>query len=120
MKDYGDACSLVKDLHQPRPAVFWSDLFLSASAGWGGFPVALLATPFSAGMWMSFGIPAHSLYRGLCFLHALTHTRHSHLRGFDTTWNALFGVPLPIPSFLYVGVHSSHHSLATYGTDTDP
>src|SRR5689334_5378880 len=120
MKDHGDAWALVKDLHQPRPAVFWSDLFLSAIAGWGGFAVALLAKPFSAGMWISFGIAACALYRGLCFVHEISHLRRSYLRGFETAWNLLFGVPLLMPSFVYVGVHSSHHSLATFGTDQDP
>jgi fatty acid desaturase len=46
--------------------------------------------------------------------------RRSYLRGFETVWNAVFGVPLLMPSFVYVGVHPNHHSLATYGTEQDP
>ena len=115
-----EAWALVKDLHQPRPAIFWADLLLSAVAGWGGFAVALLAKPFSASMWLAFLIAACALYRGLCFVHEISHIRRSHLRGFETTWNLIFGVPLLMPSFVYVGVHSNHHSLATYGTDQDP
>jgi fatty acid desaturase len=115
-----EAWALVKDLHQPRPAIFWADLLLSAVAGWGGFAVALLAKPFSASMWLAFLIAACALYRGLCFVHEISHIRRSHLRGLETTWNLIFGVPLLMPSFVYVGVHSNHHSLATYGTDQDP
>jgi fatty acid desaturase len=32
----------------------------------------------------------------------------------------LVGVPLLLPTFAYVGVHQSHHSLSTYGTKDDP
>ena len=120
MKNQGEAWSLVKDLHRPRPAIFWADLLLSALAGWGGFGIALFARPFSPIMWLGCGIAAMALYRGLCFVHEISHMRRSHLRGFETAWNLLFGVPLLMPSFVYVGVHSSHHSLATYGTDQDP
>ena len=120
MKTDSQAWSLVKDLHQPRPAIFWADLFVSAVAGWGGFGVALLAKPFSATMWLAFAVATCGLYRGLCFVHEISHMRRSYLRGFETTWNAIFGVPLLMPSFVYVGVHSNHHSLATYGTEQDP
>ena len=120
MKTHSEAWSLVKDLHQPRPAIFWTDLLLSAVAGWGGVGVVLLAKPFSATMWLGFVIATCALYRGLCFLHEISHIRRSHLRGFETTWNLIFGVPLLMPSFVYIGVHSNHHGLATYGTDQDP
>ena len=120
MHNGNEAWSLVKDLHQPRPAVFWADLLLSAIAGWSGFVTTLLAKPFSANMWLAFLIATCGLYRGLCFIHEISHMRRSQLRGFETAWNALFGVPLLMPSFVYVGVHSNHHSLATYGTEQDP
>jgi fatty acid desaturase len=32
----------------------------------------------------------------------------------------MFGVPLLLPSFTYLGVHQSHHNLSTYGTKEDP
>ncbi len=120
MTSHSEAWTLVKDLHQPRPAIFWADLLISAAAGWGGFAGVLLAKPFSAEMWLAFLIATFALYRGLCFVHEISHMRKSHLRGFETTWNLLIGAPLLMPSFVYVGVHSSHHSLSTYGTDQDP
>lgn len=82
--------------------------------------MVLLANPFSISMWLGFLMATCGLYRGLCFVHEISHMRGSQLRGFETTWNAIFGVPLLMPSFVYVGVHSNHHSLATYGTDQDP
>jgi fatty acid desaturase len=39
---------------------------------------------------------------------------------FSLAWNALVGVPLLIPSFLYEGVHTDHHRQSCYGTETDP
>jgi fatty acid desaturase len=42
------------------------------------------------------------------------------LPGFETSWNVLFGVPLLLPSFTYLGVHQNHHSLSSYGTKDDP
>jgi len=53
-------------------------------------------------------------------MHELSHQRTGALRGFESVWNVLFGIPLLLPSFLYVGVHQYHHGLATYGTDRDP
>ncbi len=114
------AWSLVKDLHQPRPAIFWTDLLLSALVGWGCFAAAFLAKPWSLPMFLALAAAACGLYRGLCFVHEISHIRRSHLRGFETAWNLLFGIPLLMPSFMYAGVHSNHHSLTTYGTQQDP
>lgn len=112
--------ALVADLHQPNPRIFWTDLLLSAAAGWGAFVLAVTATPFSAAMVVSALIAAFALYRGVSFTHELSHLRRRAIPGFETTWNVLFGVPLLLPSFTYIGVHQSHHSLSTYGTAADP
>jgi fatty acid desaturase len=115
-----NAWPLVKHLHTPQPAIFWTDLLSSALVGWGSFALALFARPFSLWMWLGILGASCGLYRGLCFVHEISHMRRSYLRGFETAWNLLFGVPLLMPSFVYVGVHSNHHSLATYGTAQDP
>lgn len=120
--DAGDAVShaLVADLHSPEPRIFWSDLTISALTGWMAFAIAVRAEPFSAVMFLAAMIAAASLYRGVCFTHELAHLRRRALPGFETAWNILFGVPLLLPSFTYLGVHQSHHSLSTYGTKEDP
>ena len=120
MKNLSAAWPLVKDLHQPRPAIFWSDLLLSSAVGWTGFAAAIGAEPFSAVMWIGIFAAACGFYRGLCFVHEISHMRRSLLRGFETVWNALLGVPLLMPSFVYVGMHASHHHVSTYGTAQDP
>jgi fatty acid desaturase len=112
--------SLISDLHTPRPAIFWADLITCALAGWGSFALAVRWQPLSGSMLAALTVSALALYRGLCFIHELTHLRRRALPGFEAAWNVLFGVPLLLPSFTYVGVHQSHHSLATYGTTDDP
>lgn len=111
---------LVSDLHAPRPLIFWSDLLASAAIGWGAFAVAVVATPWTLLMFTAGAISGFALYRGLAFTHELTHLRKRSVPGFETAWNLLVGVPLLLPSFTYMGVHQSHHSLSTYGTKADP
>jgi len=111
---------LVRDLHTPRPAIYWTDLLLSAIVGWTAFVGAIVFEPFSWPMLLASFVAVFALYRGLCFLHEISHLRQSALRGFETTWNLLFGVPMLMPSIIYVGVHQNHHKLSTYGTDQDP
>ena len=111
---------LVSDLHAPRPVVYWSDLLVSGAIGWGAFVIALVTVPFSGVMLTACVVSGFALYRGLAFTHEITHLRRRSVPGFETAWNVLFGVPLLLPSFTYVGVHQSHHSLSTYGTKDDP
>jgi fatty acid desaturase len=115
-----DARRLVGDLHSPRPAIYWTDLLLSALIGWTAFAAAIAFEPFSWRMMAASLVAVFALYRGLCFLHEISHLRQSALRGFETTWNVLLGVPMLMPSFIYVGVHQNHHKLSTYGTIDDP
>ena len=112
--------ALVADLHSPQPWIFWTDLIASAALGWTAFGFAVAASPFSVSMWAAAVIAALALYRGVCFTHELAHLRRRALPGFETAWNILFGVPLLLPSFTYLGVHQYHHSLSSYGTKEDP
>ena len=120
--DEVDAVSyaLVADLHVPQPWIFWADLAASAAVGWTGFTMAVMASPWSPTMAATLGGAALLLYRGACFTHELAHLRRRAVPGFETAWNILFGVPLLLPSFTYLGVHQSHHSLSSYGTREDP
>lgn len=112
--------ALVADLHLPDPRIFWTDLLLSAVIGWGAFAVAVAAPPLSLVMFAAALVSACALYRGVSFTHELSHLRRRAIPGFETAWNMIFGVPLLLPSFTYIGVHQSHHSLSTYGTKADP
>jgi fatty acid desaturase len=111
---------LVRDLHTASPSIYWTDLLLTAAAGWAAFALAVALRPFSAPMLMASCMAALILYRGLCFIHEISHQTAHSLPGFETAWNVLIGYPLMIPSSAYVGVHQGHHSLSTYGTALDP
>jgi len=111
---------IVSSLNEPRAAVYWIDFLLSAGLGWAAFAAALTFPLFSWPMVASAVISALALYRGLCFMHELSHLRRNAAPGFETAWNFLLGVPMLMPSFMYVGVHQTHHKLSTYGTSQDP
>jgi len=111
---------LVRDLHKVSRTIFWSDLILSAVVGWGAFAAAVALPIFSVPMLVATFVAVFCLYRGLCFIHEISHQNRRTLPGFEAVYNALVGFPFLMPSFVYVGVHQSHHKLTTYGTDQDP
>jgi fatty acid desaturase len=111
---------LVRDLHGVRPAVYWTDLLITCAVGWTAFAFAVVLRPFSFAMLAASSVAVAALYRGLCFIHEITHQTARSLPGFEQTWNFLIGYPLLIPSTVYSGVHQGHHSLSTYGTSQDP
>ncbi|MET4896464.1 fatty acid desaturase [Sphingomonadaceae bacterium jetA1] len=113
------AAELTRDLIAPRPALYWADMVGSAILGYGALAVAVTAA--SPGVIAAAGIVSVlALYRALLFIHEVSHMKHSALPGFRTGWNALVGVPLLTPAFMYEGVHNLHHAKTRYGTADDP
>ena len=104
---------------KPDPRLYWPDMLASALVGWTAFAFSVLAT----GLWIRavfLIVAAFALYRAVLFIHELTHLAARDLPAFRTVWNALVGVPLLLPSFLYEGVHTDHHRQRSYGTIADP
>ncbi len=113
------AAALTRDLNQPDSRIYWADLTASAIAGYGMLAMAIVAPrPWMALVAGLLSILA--LYRAGSFIHELTHIRKGAVRGFRLFWNALVGVPMLIPSFMYEGVHNQHHGKTYYGTINDP
>ncbi|WP_242096815.1 fatty acid desaturase [Sphingomonas sp. CROZ-RG-20F-R02-07] len=113
------AADLTRDLVQPRPRVYWADLIASAAVGYGALAVSVSVA--SAGWAIAAAVVAMlGLYRGLSFIHEVSHMKHAALPGFRHGWNALIGVPMLTPSFMYEGVHNLHHAKTRYGTIEDP
>ncbi|OWK28269.1 fatty acid desaturase family protein [Sphingomonas mucosissima] len=113
------AAELTRDLNAPRPSVYWADFVASAVLGYAALGVAIVAGP----LWLTLaaGVVAMlALYRGMSFIHELTHVKHSALPGFRLGYNVLIGVPMLVPSFMYEGVHNLHHARTRYGTSEDP
>jgi fatty acid desaturase len=103
---------------RPSPAIYWMDLIGSAAVGWTGFVLAVGERGWHRAALLL--IAVFALYRALLFIHEITHLARRDLPGFTLAWNALVGVPLLVPSFLYAGVHTDHHRQRSYGTNADP
>ena len=113
------AAELTRDLNAPRPAIYWADLIASAVLGYAALAVAV--TSALTAIVVAAGIVAMlALYRGISFIHELSHIKHAAVPGFRLGWNMLIGVPLLTPSFMYEGVHNLHHAKTRYGTVEDP
>ena len=113
------AAELTRDLVQPRPAIYWVDMLASAALGYAALAVAVTAG--STGLAIGAGVVAVlALYRALLFIHEVSHVKHAALPHFRVGWNAVVGVPLLTPSFMYEGVHNLHHARTRYGTVDDP
>ena len=113
------AADLTRELNTPRPAIYWSDLIASVVIGYGALGVAVSA----GATWLivlSGVVSMLALYRAISFIHELSHIKHAAVPGFRLGWNALVGVPMLTPSFMYEGVHNLHHAKTRYGTSEDP
>ncbi len=112
------AAELTRDLNAPRRAVYWGDMLGSAALGYGALAGAVL---LPGGWAIVAGVVAVlALYRASLFIHEISHMRHAAVPGFKAGWNAMIGVPLLAPSFMYEGVHNLHHARTRYGTVDDP
>jgi len=61
-----------------------------------------------------------ALLRAVIFIHELTHVRDGCLPGFSLAWHVCIGLPLLLPSLMYVGSHNDHHHQSKFGTRADP
>lgn len=113
------AAEIARDLHVASPAIYWTDLLASAALGYAGLAAAILAPSLGLAL-IAAMVSVLALYRAESFTHELTHMKHSSLPGFRLGWNAVIGVPLMVPSFMYEGVHNLHHAKTRYGTVEDP
>jgi len=113
------AASLTRDLNVARPAIYWSDMLGSALVGYGALAATFAANSTLVGLITGL-VAVIALYRAGSFIHEITHVKPNAVPGFYWAWNALVGVPLLIPSFMYEGVHNQHHAKTYYGTAGDP
>jgi fatty acid desaturase len=113
------AADLTRDLNSPSAAIYWTDLILSAVAGYAALAAAMLLPVTSLALLAGL-VAVLALYRAGSFIHELTHLKPRAVPGFRTMWNVIIGVPLLVPSFMYEGVHNQHHAKRYYGTAMDP
>jgi fatty acid desaturase len=113
------ASELTRDLNAANPKIYWTDFLGSALLGYVALAAAIWA-PATGPMLAAAFVAVLALYRAGSFIHELTHVRHRELPGFRLGYNAIIGIPLLVPSFLYEGVHQLHHARTRYGTVEDP
>jgi len=104
----------------PNPWIYWSDMLISAGIGWWLFFFSLQLPLLSAMQVLATLGAIFGLLRAALFIHELSHVKPSQLPGFEVAWNLLVGIPLLIPSLMYVGSHLDHHRRTAFGTDSDP
>lgn len=113
-----DARSIVRDLFEPKPAIYWADFLLSMVVGGICFYSCRQLPPLSAEQLLLALASACAYYRASLFIHELTHLRKGSFQVFRITWNLLCGIPFFMPSFLYY-THVAHHARKHYGTPED-
>jgi NAD(P)-dependent dehydrogenase (short-subunit alcohol dehydrogenase family)/fatty acid desaturase len=108
------------DLFHPKAWVFWTDLAITSSVMWAG----LIACSRGTGWWpldaLAFTAAALATFRAAVLLHEITHLPRSAIPGIRLAWNAVVGVPLLLPSFIFERMHMDHHRRQIYGTRVDP
>ncbi len=109
---------LVSDLLTPRPWIYWTDLLLSLTLGYGAAALYLAAPLFSITQFAAFAVAGLALYRASVFMHEIVHFRKGEMRAFTIVWNVLAGIPMLVPSFLYES-HLAHHNTRHCGTRND-
>lgn len=123
------ARGLVKDLSTPEPLIYWTDFLSSILAGHliFGLMIFLHLLPVDwpqqgTAVWlvrgMLFVVAAVLYLRAVLFIHELVHLPTHGFAAFRFAWNALCGIPMLIPSFLYYP-HVEHHRRKHYGTEED-
>jgi fatty acid desaturase len=113
------AAELTRDLNAPSKVIYWTDFLGSALVGYAALALAIW-TSSAAVLVGAVIVAVLALYRAALFIHEVTHVRLAALPGFWTAWNAVVGVPLLVPSFMYEGLHNQHHQRTRYGTADDP
>ena len=113
------ASELTRDLVAPRPIIYWVDMLGCAAVGYAALYATVVAQSLPLALLCAV-IAILFLFRAGTFIHEITHIKTASLPWFRFGWNALIGVPMVIPSFLYEGIHSLHHARTRYGTAEDP
>ncbi len=113
------ARDLTRGLGDARASIYWPDMLISAGLGYATLAGAILVDSVPLAIALAV-VSALALYRALLFIHELTHIHRDALPGFRFMWNALVGIPMLIPSFMYEEVHNQHHKRTQYGTAEDP
>lgn len=112
------ARSLIGDLFRRSPAIYWTDLLLSATAAWSLAAVCFTAPAWSAAQVIAFLASGILFFRAGTFIHEIVHMPAGQMIWFKRAWNLLVGIPLLMPWVLYRN-HTEHHNHRHFGTPAD-
>jgi fatty acid desaturase len=119
------ARSLVADLFQPNPRIYWTDFLSTLAGAYGLAALVQTAGGVTSPIWPGVVLQtvcvmasAVLFYRAALFIHELVHLPQRQLRWFRLAWNVLFGIPCLLPSFTYY-THLDHHRRKSFGTQHD-
>jgi fatty acid desaturase len=112
------ARDIVRDLFEPRPWIYWTDLLVTMAIGI--FCLRQLRqndflTPLQT---LGYIGAVLAFYRAGSFTHELVHLRTGSFLAFRVAWNLLCGIPFLMPSFMYYP-HIAHHAKNHYATEED-
>ncbi len=109
---------LVSDLFGRSPAVYWTDMLLSAAGAWVLTYVYFTAPAWSVTQIVAFLVAGVLFFRVGTFIHELVHMGPREMPWFKRTWNLLVGIPLLMPWIVYRN-HMDHHNPRLFGTPDD-
>jgi len=113
-----EARDIVRDLFQPKPRVYWTDLLLTMAVGILCLRLLRRQPAFSPLQIVGYVGCVLAFYRAGSFTHELVHLRTGSFNAFRTVWNLLCGIPFLMPSFMYYP-HIAHHAKTHYNTHDD-
>lgn len=115
LNDVGKLC---RDLRRYRAWVYFLDFGLSAALGYYAAWRYFLVEDLTIQQFFWFMISGLALFRAGVFIHEIVHMPTRQMRAFKVNWNATYGVPMLMPSFMYKN-HIDHHNARHYGTAQD-
>ncbi len=114
----GQARTLIDDLFERSPAIYWTDFLLSTGIGWVLTAVYFTAEPWSAVQIASFIVASLLFFRSGTFIHEIIHMPNQQMVWFKRAWNLALGIPFLMPWILYSN-HIEHHNHRRFGTPSD-
>jgi fatty acid desaturase len=113
-----EARQIVKDLFEPKAAIYWTDFLLSLTVGFVGLRLLRRQPLFSPAQIFGYVLACLAFYRAGSFTHELVHLRTGTFKWFRIAWNLFCGIPFLMPSFMYY-THIAHHAKNHYATEGD-
>ena len=115
--------AIVKEIgldFESNRTIYWTDMLATAFVGWSALIISARA-PFGSPLHVVATLVAiFALLRAALFIHELSHLKRGQIPGFEFAWNVIVGIPLMMPSLMYVGSHMDHHKRTGFGTNDDP